>query len=71
MSKAQLEKRYGITITDDSYWNPFTGRFVKAYKYFSADGCPFSNNLRTLKAVEKDCLEWKDTLLNIKQKEEG
>ena len=69
MSRAQLEKKYGIRIVDDSYYN-FLGKRVKAYKYYSADGCPFSNNMRTLKAVESDCKYWETALLNIKEKVE-
>ena len=65
-SRAQLEKRYGIKIVDDSYFN-YLGRWVKAYKYYSADGCPFSNNLKSIKAVEKDCKYWGDRLLHIKK----
>ena len=66
MTKAQLEKKYGIIIADDSYYNPIRGKTVKAYKYYSADGCLFSNGLQTLKAVEMDCREWSDTLIDIK-----
>ena len=67
MNKRQLEKKYGIRIVDDSYFN-FLGKHVKAYKYYSADGCPFSNNLRTLKAVEADCKYWETALLSIRDK---
>lgn len=66
MSRAQLEKKYGIKIADDSYINPFNGKIVKGYKMFSADGCPWENGLRTLKAVEKECKLWADQLIEIK-----
>ena len=66
MTKQQLEAKYGIYIADDSYYNPIRGKFVKMYKYYSADGCLFSNGLKTLKDVEKDCREWSDTLIDIK-----
>lgn len=69
MTKAQLEKRYGIYIEDDSYFN-YLGKYVKKYKYYSADGCLFSNHLSTIKDVENDCKYWKQALLNIKEKVE-
>ena len=70
MSKAQLEKTYGIHITDDSYYSPRTGKYVKAYKFTSADGCPWENGLRSLKAVERECIEWAKHLLDIKSRAE-
>jgi len=69
MTKAQLEKKYGIRITDDSYYNPTKGKVVKMYKYYSADGCPFENGFQTLKAVENDCKQWEKVLLKIKAQE--
>ena len=66
MTKQQLEKKYGITIADDSYYNPRTNKFVKAYKIYSADGCPWEKGLRTLKEVEAECKEWENQLLMIK-----
>ena len=35
-----LEKKYGIKVVDDSFYSPLSGRFVKCYKMYSADGCP-------------------------------
>lgn len=67
MSSGQLEKKYDIFIADDSYYNPLTHRFVKAYKYYSADGCLFSKGLRTMKAVAEDCQYWSKRLLAIKK----
>ena len=67
MNRVQLERKYGIHIADDSYINGF-GKIVKRYKYYSADGCPFSNNLPTIKAVEKDCKYWEMALLDIRDK---
>lgn len=66
MTKAQLERYYGIKIKDDSYWHPLQNRVVRQYKYYCADGNRWSNGLKTLKAVEADCREWKDALLKIK-----
>lgn len=67
MNKAQLEKKYGITIVSEEYWNPLSGKFHKCYKYYSADGCPFSNGLGNLHYVEDDCKRWSDALLHIKE----
>lgn len=65
MSRAELEKKYGIYIADDSYYNPITGRFVKAYRMFSADGCPWENGLKSLADVERECRLWENQLLEI------
>lgn len=66
MSRAQLEKKYGIKIADDSWYNPFTFKWVKAYKIYSADGCPWAKGLKNLKAVENECKYWETALLKIK-----
>lgn len=70
MSAKELEKRYGIKILDDSYYNPLTGKIRKAYKFFTADGCLWENGLRTIKDIEKECRTWKVALLEIKNKME-
>lgn len=70
MTRNQLEKTYGIKITDDSFYNPRNGRFVKAYKFCSADGCSWENGLRTIKAIEQECQEWAKHLLSIKERVE-
>lgn len=67
MNRTQLEKKYGITIVSEDYWNPLSGRYQKSYKYYSADGCPFSNGLGNLHYVEDDCKRWEDALLHIKE----
>ena len=66
MDRYKLQKKYGIAICDDSYVNPLTGKYVKAYKIFSADGCLWEKGLRSLKAIEAECEEWKEALLKIK-----
>lgn len=72
MSRKQLEKTYGITIADDSFYNPLKGRFVKAYKIYSADGCVWEKGLRSLAAIKAECETWKEQLLKIKRiKEEA
>ena len=71
MSRAQLEAYYGIKIRDDGFYSPRTGKYVKAYKFYSADGCLWENGLRTLKAVENECIEWSKHLLDIKARVEA
>ena len=66
MSRMQLEKRYGIRIVDDSYYNPYTHRWCKQYKFYTADGCPWENGLRTLAHVERECKKWEREILAIK-----
>ena len=63
----QLKDKYGVTVADDSYYNPYTGRMVKQYKMYSADGCQWENGLRTLIAVKQECEEWADALKSIKR----
>ena len=65
MTRARLEKKYGIKIRDDSYYNPF-GRLVKLYKIFTADGCQWENGLHGLAGVEAECKKWEKELLEIK-----
>lgn len=68
MTKRQLEIKYGVSIDWDSYWSPLRQRFVRAYKVYSADGCPWENGLRTMKDVEAECKKWADALLSIKSR---
>ena len=68
-TKKQLEKEYGIKIVDDSYYNPYSGRMVKQYRIYSADGCQWENGLKTLDAVRKECEEWATHLKAIKRTE--
>ena len=71
MTKAQLEKRYGIYIEDDSYFHPLGNRFVKQYRMYSADGCQWENGLSNLKAVEAECKKYEMELLSIKKTTEA
>lgn len=68
MTRAQIEKKYGVAIVDDSYYN-WNGKLVKQYRIHSADGCPWENGLKTIKAVEQECKQWEQQLLAIKAKE--
>ena len=60
-----LEKKYGIKVCDDSYYNPL-GRLVKRYKMYAADGCSWENGL-TRDGVKKECERWADALISIKK----
>ena len=61
-----LEKKYGIKVRDDSYYHPLTGRFVKQYNMYSADGCPWAKGL-SREAVKKECIQWANVLISIKK----
>ena len=61
-----LEKKYGITVTDDSYYNPLTGRLVKQYNIYDAEGCSWAKGL-TREGVKKECEYWHDALLKSKK----
>lgn len=66
MSRAQIEKRWGVRIADDGpFWKG--QRLLKCYKIYSADGCQWENGLTSIKAVENECREWSDALLSIKR----
>ncbi len=67
MGRATLEKRYGIKIANDDYFDPFSGKCVKQYKVYSADGCLWNYGLATMKAVEEVCRRNRDSLLHIKE----
>lgn len=68
MSRKQLEKRYAVKIVNDNFYNPRTGKMVKCYKIYSADGCPWENGLPTLEAVRKECEEWEPQLKRIAER---
>lgn len=63
----RLEKKYGIRIVEDEIYNPFSGRTMKRYKMYSADGCLWENGL-TKEGVKRECEQWANVLLNIKAK---
>lgn len=63
----RLEKKYGIKVVEDEIYNPFKGKYLKRYKIYSADGCPWENGL-TKDGVKKECEEWSRELLDIKMK---
>ena len=65
MTKAQIEKTYGVKIRDDSFYNPRTGKSVKQYRIYSADGCQWENGLRSMADVERECKEWASELKEI------
>ena len=65
MTKAQIEKTYGVKIRDDSFYNPRTGKSVKQYRIYSADGCQWENGLKSMEDVERECKEWASELKEI------
>lgn len=67
MTKKRLEEKYGVRIMSEDYWHPLKGKFIKSYKMYSADGCPWEKGLPTIKACENECKEWEEELLTIKE----
>lgn len=65
MSKKSLEKKYGITIVENGYYD-WKGRYIKLYDMYSADGCCWEKGLHTLKDIQNECKEWERSLLQIK-----
>ena len=60
-----LEKKYGIKVRDDSYYHPLTGRYVRQYRMYSADWCPWAKGL-SREGVKKECERWAKALIEIK-----
>ena len=65
MGRQQIERTYGVHIVENGYTNLY-GRYVKLYDLYSADGCRWETGMKTIKAVEAECKEWKEALLGIK-----
>lgn len=65
MTKAQMEKKYGIKIEDDSYYL-MSGRLVKQYKMYAADGCRWECGLNSVKEIEAECRKYGKYLIAIK-----
>jgi hypothetical protein len=66
MTKAQIEKRWGVKIVEDGY----TYRGDKVYRMYSADGCPWEKGIRTIAGCERECREWDAQLTAIKKQVE-
>lgn len=61
-----LEKKYGVTVVEEQWWNPLTNKMVKTYSLYSADGCHWEKGL-TRKGVKAECEQWAEQLLGIKK----
>lgn len=59
------ESKYGITITNDSFTNPLTGKYQKRYKIYTADGCLWENGL-TYRGLQQEIKTSGDIFLQIK-----
>lgn len=66
MSRAQLEKKYGISIVENGYFDR-RGRYIRLYDMYSADGCCWDRGKRTIKEVAEECKVWEHSLLEIKR----
>lgn len=61
-----LEKKYGITVVSEEFYNPLSGKFEVTYKMYSADGCPWEKGL-SRRGVKRECEDWAEVLLEIKR----
>lgn len=59
------ESKYGITITNDSFTNPLTGKYQKRYKIYTADGCLWENGL-TYRGLQQEIKTSGDIFLQMK-----
>ena len=66
----RMEKKYGIVIRDDSFWSPLKRKYIKCYRIYTADGCPWENGL-TYRGLQMECKNYGDTFKEIKRKVEG
>lgn len=65
-SQVQIKKVYGVTITENGYYDA-KGRYVKLYDMYSADGCCWDKGKRSIKEVYEECLYWSAQLRRIKK----
>ena len=63
-----LEKKYGVTVTEERWWNPLTDKPMKTYNIYSADENAWAKGLDR-KDVKKECERWAKELLSIKKNE--
>lgn len=59
------ESKYGITVTNDSFTNPLTGKYQKRYKIYTADGCLWENGL-TYRGLQQEIKASANIFLQIK-----
>ena len=62
-----LNKKYGVKIVSDSYYNPLLDRSVTLYNIISADGCSWEKGLTTKRAVKAECERWAGQLTRINE----
>jgi hypothetical protein len=62
-----LNKKYGVKIVSDSYYNSLLDRSVTLYNIISADGCSWEKGLTTKRAVKAECERWAANLTMIKE----
>ena len=63
----RMEKKYGISIRDDSFINPLTGNEYKRYKIYTADGCLWENGL-SFRGLQAECRQYGDKFKEIERK---
>lgn len=60
----KMEQKFGIRIRDDSFWDPVKQRFLKRYKIYTADGCPWENGL-SFRGLQAECRKYGNTFSKI------
>lgn len=60
----KMEIKYGINIVDDSFFDPWTNKYNKRYKIYTADGCSWENGL-TFRGLQAECKKYGDAFIEI------
>ena len=60
----QMEKKYGIFIRDDSFYDPLKQKFCKRYRIYTADGCQWENGL-SFRGLQAECKRYGDTFKKV------
>ena len=60
----QMERKYNITIVDDSFYSPLSNKLVKQYKIYTADGCLWENGL-SFRGLQAECREFGEAFKRI------
>ena len=61
----QMERKYGIKIRDDTFYDPLKNRTVKRYRIYTADGCQWENGL-TFRGLQAECRKYGNTFKKIR-----
>lgn len=65
-----LSEKYGVTVVSEGTHFTISGRSVETFKMYSADGVCWEKGM-SRKGVKRECEEWADHLLSIKNSVNG